>query len=208
MTKINRVSLEFLRHGPAHNQLLSPLTQYLGLCGNAGACTIQVPYEHQDFLPRLKSLRYDAGGTDDAERRQLDVNKTAEDITKILACVPGLISSLGTGCGTEVTVTHLDLVLSASELAMLPFELAKVPSGCAGGEGNYLLLQTLLPVCLTRRVRSALSSSVIWPKEPKILFVVAQPSHLSVPALEHTNALLQAIDSWIPYFDPSIPRRS
>src|SRR5512135_1837685 len=152
MTKINRVSLEFLRHGSAHNQLLSPLTQYLGLCGDAGACTIQVPYEHQDFLPRLRSLRYDGGGADDAERRQHDVNKTAEDITKILACVPGFSSSLGTACRTEATVTHLDLVLSAAELAMLPFELAKVPPGCAGGEGNYLLLQTLLPVSLTRRV--------------------------------------------------------
>ena len=206
MTKINRVSLEFLRHGSAHNQLLSPLTQYLGLCGNAGACTIQVPYEHQDFLPRLKSLRYDTGGTDDTERRQHDVNKTAEDITKILACVPGLISSLGTVCRTEVTVTHLDLVLSAAELAMLPFELAKVPPGCAGGEGNYLLLQTLLPVSLTRRVRSASSNSVIWPKKPNILFVVAQPSHLRVPVREHFNAILDAVAPWVSFFDPSDPK--
>jgi hypothetical protein len=205
MTKINKVGLEFLRHGPAHNQLLSPLTQYLGLCGNAGACTVHVPYEHQDFRSRLKSLRYGVDTTDDAERRQLDVSKTAQDITNILACVPGLISSLGTGDTSGGSITHLDMVLSASELAMLPFELAKVPPGSAGGEGNYLLLQTLLPVCLTRRVRSALSSSVIWPKEPKILFVVAQPSRMSVPALEHTKAILQAIDSWIPFFDPSIP---
>ena len=205
MTKINKVSLEFLRHGPAHNQLLSPLTQYLGLCGDVGACTIHVPYEHQDFLSLLKSLRYGMGTADDAERRQLDVSKTAQDITNILACIPGLISSLGTGCPGGESITHLDLVLSASELAMLPFELAKVLPGCAGGEGNYLLLQTLFPVCLTRRVRSALSNSVIWPREPKILFIVAQPSHLSVPALEHTKALLQAIDSWIPYFDPLIP---
>ena len=203
MTKVNKVNLEFLRHGPAHNQLLSPLTRYLGLCGNAGACTVQVPYEHQDFLARLKSLRYGIGGSDDAERRQLDVSRTAQDITNILACVPGLNSSLGTACRTEVTVTHLDLVLSAAELAMLPFELAKVPPGCAGGEGNYLLLQTLIPVCLTRRVRSALSDAVIWPRKPKILFVVAQPSHMSVPAREHTMAMLNAIDPWVPYFDPS-----
>ena len=205
MTKVNRINLEFLRHGPAHNQLLSPLTRYLGLCGNSGACTVQVPYEHQDFLSRLKSLRYGMGGTDDAERRQLDVSRTAQDITNILACVPGLISSLGTVCRTEVTVTHLDLVLSAAELAMLPFELAKVPPGCAGGEGNYLLLQTLLPVSLTRRVRSASSDRAIWPRKPKILFVVAHPSNLSVPALGHTRALLNAIDPWIPYFDRSIP---
>lgn len=204
MTKINRVCLEFLRHGPAYNHLLSPLTRYLGLCGNAGACTVQVPYEHQDFLSLLKSLRYGLGGADDAERRQIDVSRTAQDITNILASVPGLTSSLGSVSRSEVSVTHLDLVLSAAELAMLPFELAKVPPGCAGGEGNYLLLQTLLPVCLTRRVRSALNNTVIWPRKPRILFIVAQPLQMSsVPVHEHTAALLNGIDPWIPYYDPS-----
>lgn len=205
MTKINKVGLEFLRHGPAHNQLLSPLTQYLGLCGNFGACTVQLMYEHQEFLSLLKSLRYNIGATDDSERRQQDVNKTSEDITNILASVPGLKASLGLACGRSAGITHLDLVLSAAELAMLPFELAKVPPGCAGGEGNYLLLQTLLPVCLTRRVRSASNTMIIWPQKPKILFVIAQLPHMNVPALDHTRALLKAIDPWIPYFDPSLP---
>ncbi|NTW76718.1 MAG: CHAT domain-containing protein, partial [Syntrophaceae bacterium] len=205
MKKINKVSLEFLRHGPAHNQLLSPLTQYLGLCGNFGACTVQVTYEHQEFLSRLKSLRYNLGATDDIERRQQDLNETSEDITNILASVPGLKASLGPAGSRSAGITHLDLVLSAAELAMLPFELAKVPPGCAGGEGNYLLLQTLLPVCLTRRVRSASNTMIIWPQKPKILFVIAQLPHMSVPALDHTKALLKAIDPWIPYFDPSLP---
>ena len=205
MNKINKVGLEFLRHGPAHNQLLSPLTQYLGLCGNFGACTVQVMYEHQEFLSLLKSLRYNVGSTDDSERRQQDVNKTSDNITNILTNVAGLKASLGPMGGRTACITHLDLVLSAAELAMLPFELAKVPSGCAGGEGNYLLLQTLLPVCLTRRVRSASNTMIIWPQKPKILFVIAQLPHMSVPALDHTKALLKAIDPWIPYFDPSLP---
>ncbi|NTW06955.1 MAG: hypothetical protein HGA29_03825, partial [Syntrophaceae bacterium] len=182
MKKINKVSLEFLRHGPAHNQLLSPLTQYLGLCGNFGACTVQVTYEHQEFLSRLKSLRYNLGATDDIERRQQDLNETSENITTILASVPGLRASLGPAGSRSAGITHLDLVLSAAELAMLPFELVKVPPGCAGGEGNYLLLQTLLPVCLTRRVRSSSNTMIIWPQKPKILFVIAQLPHMSVPA--------------------------
>ncbi|MEN6319076.1 MAG: CHAT domain-containing protein [Syntrophaceae bacterium] len=205
MKKVHKVGLEFLRHGPAHNQLLSPLTQYLGLCGNFGACTVQVTYEHQKFLSRLKSLRYNIGGADDAERRQQDLNETSDNITDILASVPGLKTSLGSGGSRSVSITHLDLVLSAAELAMLPFELAKVPPGCAGGEGNYLLLQTLLPVCLTRRVRSISSTMIFWPKRPKILFIVAQLPHMNVPALDHTKALLKAIDPWIPYFDPFLP---
>lgn len=205
MTKINKIGLEFLRHGPAHNQLLSPLTQYLGLCGNFGACTVQVMYEHQEFLSLLKSLRYNLGAVDDTERRQQDVNKTSDNITSILTNVAGLKASLGPIGGRSADITHLDLVLSAAELAMLPFELAKVPPGCAGGEGNYLLLQTLLPVCLTRRVRSASSTMIIWPKRPKILFVIAQLPRMSVPALDHTKAMLRAIDPWIPYFDPFLP---
>ncbi|MEN6374634.1 MAG: CHAT domain-containing protein [Smithella sp.] len=205
MKKINKVGLEFLRHGPAHNQLLSPLTQYLGLCGNFGACTVQVMYEHQEFLSLLKSLRYNIGATDDTERLQQDLNETSENITNFLASVPGLRASLGPAGGRSTGITHLDLVLSAAELAMLPFELAKVPPGCAGGEGNYLLLQTLLPVCLTRRVRSSSNTMIIWPQKPKILFVIAQLPHMSVPALDHTRALLKAIDPWIPYFDPSLP---
>lgn len=205
MSSVNKVGLELLRHGPAHNQLLSPFTQYLGLCGNFGASTVQVPYEHQQFLSRLKSLRYNMGAADDADRRQQDVNEVADDITNILAGVRGLVTSLGPMGSQAVSITHLDLVLSAAELAMLPFELAKVPPGCAGGEGNFLLLQTLLPICLTRRVRSASSVMIVWPRKPKILFVIAQPPHMSVPALDHTKALLKAIDPWIPYYDPSKP---
>jgi hypothetical protein len=205
MAKIRTIRLEFLRHGPIHNQLLSPLTQYLGLCGNHGASTVHVPYEHQDFLSLLESLRYRDGGRGNAQRRQLDLNKTAEKMAKILASVPGLVSALGTAHPGETTVTHLELILSASELAMLPFELAKVPRGCAGGEGNRLLLQTLLPICLTRRVRSVSGENLVWPLKPKILFIIGQHRNMPVPAVKHTQALLKAIKPWIPPYDPSTP---
>jgi hypothetical protein len=205
MAKVHTVSLEFLRHGPVHNQLLSPLTQYLGLCGNYGASTVRVPYEHRDFLSRLNSLRYSIEGGGEVERRQSDLSKTAKEMTEILASIPGLISSLGTVCQEGATVIHLDLVLSAAELAMLPFELANVPSGCVGGEGNRLLLQTIIPVCLTRRVRSTSSDRIVWPKQPKILFVCAQLPNMSVPAHDHTLALLRAIEPWVSAFDPSRP---
>lgn len=205
MARISTISLEFLRHGPAHNQLLSPLTQYLGLCGNYGANTVRVPYEHQEFLSLLESLRYNDGGRNDVQRRQLDLNKTAEEMARIFASVPGLLSTLGQTPEGEVTVIHLDLILSASELAMLPFELAKVPPGCAGGEGNRLLLQTLLPICLTRRVRSVSNENLVWPDKPKLLFIFAQPRYMSVPVRQHTRALLKAINPWIPAFNPKKP---
>ena len=52
------ITLELLRHGPSHNQLLSPLTQYLALCENHAAVTVHLPFEHNQFLHRLRALGY------------------------------------------------------------------------------------------------------------------------------------------------------
>jgi hypothetical protein len=202
MSKVRTVTLEFVRRGPAHNQLLSPLTDYIGLCGNYGTVTVHVPYEHQDFLRHFKELRYQGTGQSEAESRQGVLNSTAKEITNLLASVPGLISGLNDAAGNGDSFTHLNLVLSASELALLPFELARVLPGCVGGEGNWLLLQTLAPVCLTRRVRSVSNDHIFWPRKPRILFVAAAPTGLKIPLDQHTQALLKAILPWVPPFDP------
>ena len=55
---IRTVTIELLRSGPRHNQLISPLTQYLGVCGNAAAGRLSLPYEHGDLELRLQELRY------------------------------------------------------------------------------------------------------------------------------------------------------
>ncbi|MGV2338201.1 MAG UNVERIFIED_CONTAM: hypothetical protein LVR18_30390 [Planctomycetaceae bacterium] len=57
-SEITKVNLEILRHGPAHNQPLSPLTNYLALCGNHGATSVRVPFEHREFETRLRPLMY------------------------------------------------------------------------------------------------------------------------------------------------------
>ncbi len=199
------VTLELLREGPAHNQLLSPLTRYHGLCGNFGAVTVQVPYEHQEFMSRLKVLRYDPDVGRDQEYRHVHIDMTASDMAEILAKLPGLRSELGTDSQDGGALVHLNLVVSAAELAMLPFELAKVPQGCAGGEGNWLLLQTRLPISMTRQVRSVAKRPVKWPRKPKILFVVASPSGLTVPAKSHMKALGLAVNQWIKAHDPEKP---
>ena len=183
---------------PAHNQLLSPLTDYLGICGNNGAGTVNVPYEHRDFLPKLEALRYRA--QDKGERRQEVLDKTAGEMAAILGAVPGFAGALADAAGD--VLTHLELVLSASELALLPFELSKVPKGCAGGEGNNLSLQTLAPICLTRRVRSVAKGRLQWPLKPRILFVAAAPRGMRIPMEQHTQALLKAILPWMKPFTP------
>ena len=136
------VTVELLRHGSAHNQLLSPLTKYLGLCGNFGATSVRVPYEHQQFLSRLQVLRYSDGQGGDHELRKAIITETAQEITEILESLRGLTSELGTTDGEAGAVIHLNLVLSAAELAMLPFELANVPPGCAGAKEVHCYYRT------------------------------------------------------------------
>ena len=129
MSRARKVVLELLRHGPAHNQLLSPLTQYLALCGNHHSETVHVPYEHNEFLARHDSLMYSqerraAPGTEKTNRnnRELQLQITAREMSSILTRIPGLISELRPTGRTD-DFTHFELVLSASELSMLPFEL-------------------------------------------------------------------------------------
>ena len=72
--EIQKVKLEFLRPGPSHNQLLSPLTPYIALCGEEGPVTVQMPFEHRQLLMRLRRLRYESD-KDPAkdEQRQAEV---------------------------------------------------------------------------------------------------------------------------------------
>ena len=46
--EIRRVSVELLRHGPRHNQLLSPLTPYLAVCGDFPGGVVHAPYEQAE----------------------------------------------------------------------------------------------------------------------------------------------------------------
>jgi hypothetical protein len=95
------------------------------------------------------------------------------------------------------------LIISASELALLPFELALSPAGLPGA-GQHLLLQPQMPVCLTREVRRAPEDDLKWPVgSPRILFVAAAPSGVGdIPLDAHLLALRRAIEPWVKYYNP------
>src|SRR6185503_13336697 len=118
--RIRRVSVEFLRPGPAHNQLLSPFTQYLAVCNDAGAAVVTVPYEHRVFERRLKELRYETGDQND---RLSMLHEIGRDMGRILEAVPGFSGALASD-GSNTALVHVRLTLSAAELALLPFEMA------------------------------------------------------------------------------------
>jgi len=202
------LTLELLRHGPAHNQLLSPLTQYLALCENHPAVTLQLPIEHNQMLHRLGALSYRLGEAS----RNFQLHDTARLMADMLGGIPGLTadmnrrgasvpagagSGFGAGANPGADITHVRLVLSASELALLPFELTLSPPGCPA-EGQPLLLQSLSPVCITRETRRVPESQLVWPDETRVLFVVASPAGQEpVPALAHLLALRQLVEPWV-----------
>ena len=191
------LTLELLRHGPAHNQLLSPLTPYLALCENHPAVTLQMPLEHNQLLHRLGALSYQLGEAS----RSFQLHDTARLLAELLGHIPGLPAAMGRaadgGGDAAQEIIHLRLVLSASELALLPFELAMSPPGCPGS-GQPLLLQSQSPVCITRETQRVPETALVWPDETRVLCVLASPAGVEpIPALAHVLALRQQIEPWV-----------
>jgi hypothetical protein len=204
MAEVRTVTLEILRHGPAHNQLLSPLTQYMALCGNHSPETIHVPFEHQEFMARLRTLRYqDSDSTLAAELQTM-----ARRITEMLS-IRSLIAELANSRrqGESLPLTDLRIVVSAAELAMLPFELAMAPAGCPG-EGQQLALQNRLPLTITRQIRRVSNATFRWPEQPRILFVAASPPEVgAVPLQAHLLCLRRLIEPWMRPWNDEPSRR-
>jgi hypothetical protein len=209
---VRNIKLEILRHGPPHNQLLSPLTRYMALCGEHEPAVLEVPFEHARVLERLRELRYlDRDQPDERSpyaasvesRRQQSLESLGSDMGKILAQVPGLIADLADGAGSDDGVTQLRLVLSANELAILPFELAIGQPGFPGA-GQPLTTQTAMPLSMTREVRRVGGIRFEWPLVAKILFAFAAPKGVApVPVDAHLAALAGAIEPWL--FQPTNP---
>jgi hypothetical protein len=198
MSDIRNVKLELLRPGPAHNQLLSPLTPYLALCGADGPVTVHMPFEQRQILTRLQRLRYSIGANEvPAQQREAEVRELGEALGAVLAQVPSLLSELGRARSDAANLVHLRLSLSAFELGIVPFELAVAPDGFPGS-GSPLFLQSNAPIALTREVRRGRALSFEWNRPPCVLFAFATPGGLApVPAQDHLRALRRAIEPWV-----------
>ena len=206
MTRVHDVELELVRPGPPHNQLLSPLTPYMALCGDGSPVTFHIDFEHRQLLNRLEGLRYFSEEQHGAiaaipnRLREAQVLELGEEMGRLLGAIPSLNAELArarscTDRGSEFV--NLRLVLSGSELAILPFELARAPQAYPG-EGLDLCLQGSLPIVVTREIRRSHARRVSWlVAKPKVLFICAEPCGLTVPKREHIRALRDALDPWI-----------
>ena len=107
----------------------------------------------------------------------------------MLEAVPGLTGALAPDRDKSDALVHLRLTLSAAELALLPFELAR-------GAGR---IERHRP-SRSRRVRPSRSRAtsarcrpmtLVWPPRPRVLFVSGDPDN--IPFDEHRAALVAAI---------------
>ncbi|HWA72752.1 MAG TPA: hypothetical protein VG937_10470 [Polyangiaceae bacterium] len=208
MTSSRTIKLELLREGPPHNQLLSPLTRYLAACQNRPPESIRLDIEHRDFLRWQAGLTYAAGRTtparDQTTRREakaafnVERRNAIEDASKavstLLGSIRGLIAELSSDpCDWR----HIHLVVDASELGALPFELARAAPGLMV-EGERLFAQQNARVTISRQTRRVATSVVSWPSLPKILCIIGDGD---LPADAHVLALRKSIDHWIGWND-------
>jgi len=196
------IVLELLRDGPPHNQLLSPLTKYMVLCGEHAGVSLQLGFEHAQWLARMASLSY----RDSEETRSLQLADVASVMGGLAGQVPGLVAEL-TKCRPSAAASpaaaahhrtqtvHLRLVLNANELALLPFELATAPPGFVAS-GQSLALQSEVPLCITREIRRSAAPEVEWSRVPRVLFAFAHPAS-DVPYEQHLLALRAALEPWV-----------
>jgi hypothetical protein len=217
MARFHKVKLEIVRPGPPHNQLLSPLTSYMALCGEGSPITFHIDLEHHKLLSRLERLRYvtaDGGGDAAVPNRvrEAAVVEVGEEIAGVLAEIRSLLAEVSRARSAPeraapddpLRLVHLRLVLGGSELALLPFELALAPPAMPG-EGLEFCLQLDVPVVPTRETRRSRPVPVAWDSgaAPRILVVAAAPEGRAIPLAAHLHALAQAIEPWVEWPPPA-----
>lgn len=195
--KIRKVSLEILRPGPPHNHLLSPLTQYIALCGDEPPETFQVPFEHYRLLRRLQGL----GPPNSSAAIDATLGELREDVVRLLCGIRCLATSLAEANGDGAEVIELELVLSASELSLIPFEIAFHP----GSPTRELAHREVIVIRRSRRVpRGRLK----WNHRPRILLVAASPpGYPPVPIEAHVGAFREVLAPWLAYLEGQSDQR-
>jgi hypothetical protein len=178
----------------------------MALCGGGRPVTFNIELEHQQLLNRLERLRYVSvggrfGGAIPRRIREDAVAEIGKDVGRIIGKVQTLLAeewrAVGSTGFSHSNLIHVRLVLNGSELALIPFEMAIAPAGIPG-EGWEWLLQSQMPVVITREIRSSRPDPVSYCRNhPRILLVSAAPGGSDVPLALHVHALRFALEPWI-----------
>ena len=167
---IRRVNVEFLRPGPAHNQLLSPFTQYSRRLQRR-----RRRRRHRAVrAPRLRAAPQGAALRDRrSERPARDAprDRPRHGPASSRPC-PGFTGALTNDAVAAATLVHL-----RAHAVGRGAGAAAVRAGRSAGriDGAAVSIQTRPPVSLTRHIRTVSSEGLVWPDVPRILFVCGDP---------------------------------
>jgi CHAT domain-containing protein len=177
--------VELLRTGAAEmiigtgNAIMSRGVPYVVQVQDRPARDVKCPLDYLDLLGCIERLDYNAPDGGFAAVKTL-----SDEVTSFV----GQVVALG-----EPRPLQIDLVVSASELAALPFELARDKTG------EWLLAREDADIELTRRIRQSFAHRAPrWRTKPRILFISASPgAGEPVPVEENKKALRDALRPWI-----------
>ena len=195
MKVVKRVTLELLRGGRRHNQLISSLTPYLAVCGDHEPQTMYLPFDHHEYLLEHEALRRGGEGASADQETSADavLFELGRRLGQELGRIPGLLVESGRGTKTG-GVLHLDLVFSANELSLLPFEAMIGADGMPGG-GRPLALQLDQPVAITRR-RRHISAPPLLPDMTPLVLIAISDAGGDVPGGEHAEIIKGILGDW------------
>ena len=191
---ISSVRLRISRDGDDDNQLVSPDTPYVWARGEKSA-EVRLPWKHEKIASHLEQLNYRKGVEISSDLRRDTLSEIGDRMADILGQAPGLIRDLKEQSARGDRLMHLELEMSAQELAMLPFELSKVPSAVPGSRDSWLTVQTDAPLTLTHRLPGVQPAPISWDRPPRVLFAWSDAGG-RVQHQEHKEKLVQALAPW------------
>jgi hypothetical protein len=172
--------IEFLRFGGITG-ILRKGERYLAVSGTKPVRDCSTNYEHAEYFDDFLKLRY-SDSISEAERNAA-LERMAAEATLVLGN-PSFSSE----------PTQIDLVISASELWLLPFEAA------TDAARKPLFVQRDKPLVLTRRIRHEfMAQTHAWSPVPRIALISASPKWAgpSVPLEQHKEAIRASLKPWI-----------
>ena len=187
--------VEFARFKNLGTGVLRQGDDYLRTVADLPVQPCEMPIDQRPFNKLMRKLRY---MTASEQERQQALREVSALSTEFLGLQRGAeedarnLSSILKRGGDGLQ--QIDLVANAAELSALPFEAA------LGEDGRPLFLSGE-GVVLTRRVRGRFTEQrPRWPIRPRVLFAWSAAGG-AVPQDEHREALLAALDPWLPPSD-------
>src|SRR5688572_22242264 len=171
------VLIEYFRFDDLDTGVLAKGKRYLLACKNKTVKEVVTQESHLNLLMQLSGfLRYDSNVSNDEKWKT--ITSISNTIKEIFIDASGYANC------------QFDVVLNASELGLLPFELLLDDKGIP-----YFTNEN--KITFTRRIRQeTFGNTFPLPVIPKVLFIYAHSSFRQVPFEEHLYELDKALEKW------------